>query len=164
MQSPGPDPLAPGTEGITVCHKDEPHDVYGGRASNRSILTADPGQSGWLGNPHKMTDDTRRERQRVIARFVPAFYGRLRSDPAFRQAVHDLAGQRVGGWCQHAAADGPRCHLEVLDAFLRGGRSAVREYCTSTLGAVPEGDGGVTVLDGAGPGRQGTLREVPADD
>jgi hypothetical protein len=137
------------TAGITVCHRNEGHDVYGGRARNgRNIRTTEAGTRGWLGNPHKLTDD--RERAEVIAHFVPTFYGRLATDPDFREVLLTLPGKRVACWCRHSDADEPACHLDVVDHFLRGGRMFVREFLRNDLGVTLEqtGDGTHRVITG----------------
>lgn len=129
--------------GITVCHKREDHDTYGGRAKNGRRMDNTPvGERGWLGNPYKMHEKTAEERRRVIAMFVPDFYARLSRDPEFREAVEDLRGDRVACWCRRSKERSPPCHLDIVDQFLRGGRMRVRDYLTGELGAVPS-DGGV---------------------
>lgn len=140
-------PLDEITEGITICHREDAHQVYGGRGRNgRNVRTTRPGTRGWLGNPHKLTENT--DRATVIAQFVPAFYGRLRSDPESRAALLDLPGKRVACWCRHADEDRPHCHLDVIDHFLRGGRMFVREFLRHDLrrDLRREDDGTVTVV------------------
>lgn len=145
-----PNPLLDSTaslSGITVCHtRDEDVDVHGARGNGSGhVMNTPTGERGWLGNPFKLENygDSRRE---VIARYVPAFYGRLSSDESFREAVRGLDGKRVGCWCRHSDEDEPLCHLDVVDHFLRGGRLYVREFLTHDLGAIPE-DGEVVMLE-----------------
>jgi len=142
-------PAAEITAGITVCHRDDPHDVYGGRGrGSANVRTTPPEERGWLGNPFKLGDSD--DRAEVIARYVPTFYGRLASDPDFRAAVLDLPGKRVACWCRHAEEDAPACHLDVVDQFLRGGRLFVREFLRDELGVRLErtGDGTAEVITG----------------
>ena len=124
--------------GITVCHKDEDIDVYGGRGTNQANLrNTDVGKYGWLGNPYRI--NKQQGRAEVIAKYVPAFYSRMAEDHEFREAVKQLDGKRVGCWCRHSHEDGPACHLDVIDQFLKGGRLYVREYLTDELGVMIDG-------------------------
>lgn len=126
--------------GITVCHKNEDIDVYGGRGTRQATLLGTPvGKDGWLGNPYRL--DQHGDRAEVIARYVPDFYARLEREPEFRAAVKQLDGKRVGCWCRHSHENSPHCHLDVIDQFLRGGRLYVRRFLTEELGVVPDGDG-----------------------
>ncbi len=140
------------TRGIAVVHcRQDTFDVYGGRGTNgANVRTTIPGDRGWLGNPHEVTDACPREL--AIARFAKTFLGRLAMDPQFRRAIHGLDGQRVACWCRSAEDTEPACHLDVIDAFLRGGRAEVREFLTQ-LGVAIREDGSVVWLDN--PVREG---------
>lgn len=124
--------------GITVCHKSEEIDVYGGRGTNQSNLrNTAVGKYGWLGNPFRI--NKQQGRAEVIAKYVPAFYARMADDYEFREAVKGLDGKRVGCWCRHSHEESPACHLDVIDQFLRGGRLYVRDYLTDELGVMLDG-------------------------
>ena len=103
--------------------KADPFDVYIGRgAGGRDMLETPIGKRGWLGNPHSV-DDYGREGS--IERFRKAFEHRLETDDEFRARVRDLAGKRLGCWCQRLDEDEPACHGEVIaehaDRLARGG-------------------------------------------
>jgi hypothetical protein len=92
--------------------KADPFDVYIGRgAGGRDMLETPIGKRGWLGNPHSV-DDYGREGS--IERFRKAFEHRLETDDEFRARVRDLAGKRLGCWCQRLDEDEPACHGEVI--------------------------------------------------
>lgn len=88
-------------------------DIYIGRGDHGDAhLNNTPiGERGWLGNPYPKDDHGRAE---CIDLFRSDFEARLESDPEFKQAVAELAGQTLGCWCQRAADDGPACHGEVI--------------------------------------------------
>jgi hypothetical protein len=128
----------PKSPGIKVCNMARSHgkiDVNGGRyrRSGKLYHLANSGGTapGWLGNPLRMDDDTRAERRRVIAGYVRVFLERVESDPDFREAVERLRGMRVGCWCRGISQDRTPdnfCHLDVVDAWLRGDLSPVYDY------------------------------------
>lgn len=94
------------------CKRDET-DVYAGRGPDgRDMTEADPGERGWLGNPFPVEDHD--SRAACIEAFKATFVARLKTDPEYREAVADLAGKRLGCWCQTLADDGPPCHAEVI--------------------------------------------------
>lgn len=93
------------------CKADET-EVYVGRGrGGRDMLNTPIRSRGWLGNPHSVDDHGR---EGSIERFRKAFEHRLENDPAFREAVRQLAGKTLGCWCQRLHADGPPCHAEVI--------------------------------------------------
>jgi len=75
------------------------------------MLETPIGKRGWLGNPHTVEDHGR---EGSIERFRRAFEHRIQADDEFRARVRDLAGSRLGCWCQTLDADGPACHGEVI--------------------------------------------------
>lgn len=92
--------------------KQDSTDVYIGRGrGGRTMQDVEPRNRGWLGNPFTLDDYSREE---SIEKFREAFEDRLERDDEFRAAVRDLAGQRLGCWCQSLDADGPACHGEVI--------------------------------------------------
>lgn len=110
---------------ITVCHVREPYDIYGGRGRQAAHLLNTPvGQRGWLGNPYRLDDH---DRDTAVAKYARAFLGRLRTTE-FSDAVEDLRGQRVACWCRRSDEAEPRCHLDVVRAFLADGEAAVARF------------------------------------
>lgn len=113
---------APTTERtLTVCHVDEPHDFYGGRARNGTVAMGDtmPPHRGYLGNPHRVSDHGREE---CIQMFEASFLDHLRDSRAFALAVSALDGNRVACYCRHSDEDEPACHLDVIREALLDGR------------------------------------------
>jgi hypothetical protein len=87
-------------------------DVYIGRGPNgRDMLNTPVGKCGWLGNPHEFEDHGRRG---SVERFRNVFEYRIKNDPEFRERIRQLAGKRLGGWCQSLQDDSPACHGEVI--------------------------------------------------
>jgi len=87
-------------------------DVYIGRGpGGRDMLSTHIGKRGWLGNPHTVEDHGRAG---SIERFRKAFEHRLENDPEFRARIRQLAGKRLGCWCQRLHDDAPACHGEVI--------------------------------------------------
>lgn len=108
--------------GITVCHVDEPHDVWGARHNGAGMEAYQPVQKGWLGNPWSMKWSSLDEpfaRKMVILMYAGAFDARQQRDRIFRHAVSELEGDRVACYCRRMADDAPPCHLDVVDAFLQ---------------------------------------------
>jgi len=94
------------------CRADET-DTYVGRGPDGEDLnTAAIGERGWLGNPYRLDDGYGREES--IAAFRVDFEARLETDPVFREAVAELAGDRLGCWCRTHDADAPACHGDVI--------------------------------------------------
>lgn len=92
--------------------KQDSTDVYAGRGPNGRDMSETPiGERGWLGNPYSLEDHGRLE---SIALFRRDFEERLERSPEVRRAVEDLAGKRLGCWCQRLEDDGPACHAEVI--------------------------------------------------
>ena len=94
--------------------KADPTDTYIGRGPDgRHLHTTDAiGDRGWLGNPYPVGDGYTREES--IAEFRDDFEHRLKHDGAFREAVADLYGARLGCWCQRLDEHAPPCHGEVI--------------------------------------------------
>lgn len=87
-------------------------DVYAGRGRNGNRFgSAEIGEHGWLGNPYR-ADEYGRER--CIEKFRNVFERRLSDDKKFREAIRELAGKRLGCWCQRLDEDSPACHAEVI--------------------------------------------------
>lgn len=110
------------SETIVICHVHEWHDVYGGRGKKDAhLLNTTPGHRGWLGNPFRLEDHDRAE---AIAKYAKAFLGRVQV-AEFAERVEQLRGQRVACWCRRSDEHEPRCHLDVVRAYLAGGQEAV---------------------------------------
>jgi len=102
-----------GTGRTRVGHcKRDSTDVYAGRGpGGRTMLDANPGMRGWLGNPFP-TDEFGREE--CIEQFRESFEAKLENDERFRRAVRGLAGKTLGCWCQSLDEGDPACHAEVI--------------------------------------------------
>jgi hypothetical protein len=70
-----------------------------------------PGKRGWLGNPFTVETHGRED---SIKAFKSAFADKLERDEEFRQAVRELAGKRLGCWCQRLDEDEPACHAKII--------------------------------------------------
>lgn len=104
---------------ITIAHVNEPHDVYGGRATGgKSMEDRQPPHKGWLGNPFLVAEDGR---ETCIRKFRDAFLVKLRDDRQFCNAVLSLQGQVVACHCREQGEDEPACHLDVVRRFLLDG-------------------------------------------
>jgi len=103
---------------VVHCKRDE-YDAYIGRGPDGADMLETPiGERGWLGNPYEMGEHG--DRDDVIRLFVGAFRRRLERDAEFQQAVDELNGDRLGGWCAPKA-----CHGDVIQAFLEEGMEAL---------------------------------------
>ena len=65
-------------------------DVYIGRAGR--------GEDGYFRNPFRLLPGM--SRGATLDRYRSYFYGRLRTDPEFRQRIHALKGKRLGCFCK----------------------------------------------------------------
>ena len=75
-------------------------DVYIGRPGK--------GQSGYFGNPYRGDN-----RKKSIAQFKEYFHKRLKTDPEFRDKVHELHGKVLGCFCK------PKfCHGDIIADYL----------------------------------------------
>lgn len=95
-------------------------DTYIGRGPGGRDMSDTPvGERGWLGNPF-VTNEKGGEYtlDESIERFFKEFHARLAVDEEFREAVHELAGDTLGGWCQLVHEDGPACHGDVIAKYL----------------------------------------------
>lgn len=93
------------------CKADETDEYIGRGRDADDMLDVTPTHRGWLGNPFTLDGHSREE---SIRRFRMVFEWRLDADPAFREAVRELAGQTLGCWCQRLDEDSPACHGEVI--------------------------------------------------
>lgn len=93
------------------CKRDSMDEYIGRGPDGRSILGTPPGNRGWLGNPYTVEEYGR---EASIEGFRKAFEHRLENDDEFRGRVQELAGKRLGCWCQDLDADAPACHGEVI--------------------------------------------------
>lgn len=86
-----------------------------GRAAGFShMVNTDPGDPGWLGNPFRTEsaggDLTREE---SVMKFREVFYRLTAQNPEFRDAVMDLRGGVLRGWCFPKL-----CHGDVILEYL----------------------------------------------
>lgn len=85
-----------------------------GEEERKHMLNTEVGNKGWLGNPfilEKHGGDYTREES--IKKFKEKFYEKLKNDPEFKQAVKQLKGKVLGGWCKPKA-----CHGDVIVEYL----------------------------------------------
>lgn len=78
-------------------------DVYIGRAGR--------GEDGYFGNPFRLLSGM--SRGATLDRYRSYFYGRLRTDPEFRQRIHALKGKRLGCFCKPYP-----CHRDIIKEYL----------------------------------------------
>lgn len=104
---------------ITVAHVSEDYDLYGGRATHgRCLGEAEPPQSGWLGNPHTLSNHSREE---AIDLYRDDFIRQLAQSWRFVNACVALPGTTVACHCRRSDEDEPGCHLDVVRELLLDG-------------------------------------------
>jgi len=81
----------------------EAYDVYIGRMGR--------GQDGYFGNPFALEHGA--ARGSTLERYRKYFYGRLQSDPGFRQRIHALKGRTLGCFCKPNP-----CHGDIIKEYL----------------------------------------------
>ena len=77
-------------------------DVYIGRAGR--------GEDGYFRNPFRLLPGM--SRGAALDRYRSYFYGRLRTDPEFRQRIHALKGKRLGCFCKPYP-----CHRDIIKEY-----------------------------------------------
>ena len=77
-------------------------DVYIGRAGR--------GEDGYFRNPFRLLPGI--SRGAALDRYRSYFYGRLRTDPEFRQRIHALKGKRLGCFCKPYP-----CHRDIIKEY-----------------------------------------------
>jgi hypothetical protein len=92
--------------------RNDEYDVYIGRGKNGAdMLTREPTERGWLGNPYKLkSSGGNYTRDQSIERFRELFLDKIEDDPEFRKAVENLQGKRLGRWC----SPDEKCHGDVI--------------------------------------------------
>jgi len=104
------------TEVVNINHvRHDEWDVYIGRKNDGvyHMNSVDVGEPGWLGNPYKLSENTRSE---AIQKYRRAFYKRLDEDPDFKEAVEELRGKTLACHCK------PKdCHGDVIREYLSKG-------------------------------------------
>ena len=70
-----------------------------------------PGQRGYFGNPFPLYNES--ERAKVIEDFSNYFYDRLKTDPQYKAAIHNLKGETLGCHCNPKA-----CHGNVIQQYI----------------------------------------------
>lgn len=90
-----------------VVHVKEPHDIYGGRATN--FQGGKPESP--LANPFKMkTED---DRYRVIGQYRLYFLEKVEKDPEFKAYVLSCKNKTLACWCRPKS-----CHLDIVVEWL----------------------------------------------
>lgn len=87
-----------------------------GRANRGDAVMTNtpPGDAGWLGNPYRLGGDGGdHSREESVERYRNAFYSLADSQTEFRDAVEDLRGSILLGWCTPEL-----CHGDVLLEWL----------------------------------------------
>lgn len=87
----------------------------------RHMLSRDinPGEPGWLGNPHKWAGNGGPKNATVedaVVAFEKDFQAKIANDPRFRAAVEGLRGKKVGYYNPNAKIH----HLQVVQRYLAG--------------------------------------------
>jgi hypothetical protein len=94
--------ILPSSQKTEVVHvRKQVFDVYIGRGS-------------MFGNPHRMRDESKAERTRVIEAYQEWFKIRLQ-DPKFVSELEKLRGKRLGCFCAPK-----RCHGDIIVEYLEG--------------------------------------------
>lgn len=83
--------------------KNEMYDVYIGRAGK--------GQDGYFGNPFRLHSNE--SRGSTLERYREYFYGRIDTDPVFRERIHALKGKTLGCFCKPYP-----CHGDIIAEYL----------------------------------------------
>jgi len=84
-----------------------------------NLLTAEPGDPGWLGNPY-LTEEAGGEwsREESVAAFTSALFRLLEEDSDLLEAVAGLRGEVLGCWCHTLEETGQEhaddCHADVI--------------------------------------------------
>lgn len=78
-------------------------DVYIGRAGN--------GESGYFGNPFKLTDES--QRAAVLEKYKIYFIERMQRDKFFKAKILELRGKVLGCFCHPMM-----CHGDVIANYL----------------------------------------------
>lgn len=81
----------------------QPYDQYIGRAGH--------GQDGYFGNPFKV----HLNRGETLGYYREYFYNRLKTDPEFKQRIHQLKGKVLACFCKPNA-----CHGDIIADYLNG--------------------------------------------
>lgn len=118
--------------GIKICHVQmDDWDVYGDRAppriegdKKRHMNNTVYPESGWLGNPYPMEEDSEIERWRVLRSFKSDFFDKFQDDGFFPYHLGKLRGKEVACRCRSAdqqwPGEGAPCHLDIVHAALLG--------------------------------------------
>ena len=118
-------PPYPDPETRVVNLATEDYDAYIGRRSvPRPHMLSEAlqaGEDGWLGNPHPIGrcefGAEEHPRDECIEAFRTDFHIKLADDDAFRKAVLDLRGKRLGCYCKPKP-----CHGDVIRDYIESRR------------------------------------------
>ncbi|MFD1588503.1 DUF4326 domain-containing protein [Halorientalis brevis] len=107
------------TPQTTVVPTSDPHDVdisvYRDEDTVGHLLTTEPRDPGWLGNPYADLDV---EHRQAVAMFPRTLFNELEARPALRNHLGGLKGARLGCDCPYAGEPEPLCHGDVLAAVI----------------------------------------------
>ncbi len=79
------------------------YDVYIGRAGK--------GQSGYFGNPFRLTDQS--ARGSTLEKYREYFLNRIQTDSEFKQRILSLKGKKLGCFCKPHP-----CHGDIIVEYL----------------------------------------------
>lgn len=116
-RTPTPAP-APRQRAFNIVPDTGDYDVRAMRYNGRTMANTSPEDygkrnSGWLGNPHTWSGNDKSSKLSIddaINLFKRDFFAKIESDPAFRQAVLNLRGKRIG----YYKPDAPQSHVQVI--------------------------------------------------
>ena len=116
-RTPTPAP-APRQRAFNIVPDTGDYDVRAMRYNGRTMANTSPEDygkrnSGWLGNPHTWSGNDKSSKLSIddaINLFKRDFLAKIESDPAFRQAVLNLRGKRIG----YYKPDAPQSHVQVI--------------------------------------------------
>lgn len=109
-------PLRPGS-GIEIVSDKAAHDVKAmrGGGGKKHMNNTNPGEDGWLGNPHKWKGNGGTGTvDNAIAKFKADFLKKVKSDPVFREQVLNLRGKRIGYYKPNE-----KNHVRVIQNWLK---------------------------------------------
>lgn len=85
--------------------KDEPYDIYIGRAGK--------GENGYFGNPFYLGGY--KNRDAILNKYKNYFLNRIYTDKIFREKILNLKGKILGCFCKPE-----KCHGDIIVEWLEG--------------------------------------------
>lgn len=78
----------------------------------------EPPNFGCFGNPYFLKDvNNEEERAEVVSKYKIYFYNRIKKDEAFKNAVLDLKGKKLGCFCKQPNKE-VACHGDIIKEWL----------------------------------------------